>query len=192
MTKMVSIQSKVTSSINTMLLFLFLFGEVWFLGIFEQFRCVFVTLNMDETSLSHHIMSWRCCLSCLLLHCQSSNFFIFYLALFLSLQKKENSLEIKSIWSLTMNTQVTEQFTSSFMMRLSASPNDNVRFLTLSAFLGPFFFFFFLGFSSSSSSSSSSDSSTGIMIWIGARMAPAFSSVWSTSSVFPKYVISQF
>ena len=86
----------------------------------------------------------------------------------------------------------TKQFTSSFMMRLSASPNDNVRFLTLSAFLGPFFFFFFLGFSSSSSSSSSSDSSTGIMIWIGARMAPAFSSVWSTSSVFPKYVIGSF
>ena len=104
-------------------------------------------------------------------------------------RKKILSLEIKSIWSLTMNTQVTKQFTSSFMMRLSASPNDNVRFLTLS-FLSTFFFFFFLGFSSSSSSSSSSSESiTGIMIWIGARMAPAFSSVWSTSSVFPKYVI---
>ena len=42
--------------------------------------------------------------------------------------------------------------TSSFMMRFSASPNDSVRFLILSAFLSPFFFFFFFGFSSSSSS----------------------------------------
>ena len=189
---MVSIQLKLsTSSINTMF-FCFLFVEVWFLDIFEQFRCVFVTLNMDENSLSYHIMSWRCCFSCLLLQCQPSNFFIFDLALFLSLRKKENCLEIKSVWSLS-NTQVTKPITSSFMMRLSASPNDNVRFLTLSAFLSPpFFFFFFLGFSSSSSSSSSSsESSTGIIIWIGARMAgaPPFSSVRSTSSVFPKYVI---
>ena len=102
---------------------------------------------------------------------------------------KTRRCEIHDTSELIENIQ---RFTSSFMMRLNASPNDNVRFLTLSAFLGPFFFFFFLGFSSSSSSSSSSDSSTGIMIWIGARMAPAFSSVWSTSSVFPKYVIGSF
>ena len=89
-----SIKSYIEHHYNVFCLFFYIFGVVWFLGIFEQFRCEFVILNVDENSLSYHIMSWCCCFSCLLLQCQSSNFFIFHLAFFLSLRNKNSSKKV--------------------------------------------------------------------------------------------------
>ena len=49
-----SIKSYIEHHYNVFVFYLVYF---WFLGIFEQFRCEYVTLNMDENSLSYHIMS---------------------------------------------------------------------------------------------------------------------------------------